>query len=62
MRLLANIGISNIAIINSLGQIIFTSKLSAGSHQIDLKNVPHGIYVVKAGDGEMYKTIKLIVE
>ncbi|MFI5219276.1 MAG: T9SS type A sorting domain-containing protein [Bacteroidia bacterium] len=53
----------NIAIINILGESIFTGNISNESkREINLKNISSGIYFIKVFDGEKSYCKKLIVE
>ena len=53
---------TDILIINALGEVIFNqSKLNAGKHQIDLKNLAQGVYQVKAINGASVDVKKITI-
>ncbi|MEP7170786.1 MAG: T9SS type A sorting domain-containing protein, partial [Bacteroidota bacterium] len=53
----------NIEIVNPLGENVFTENISNESKkEINLKNIPGGIYFVKVFDGEKYYCRKIIIE
>lgn len=57
------ISMGTINIYTPLGQIIFTENIfSQSKKEINLKNIPDGIYFVKVFDGKKYYCRKLIIE
>jgi hypothetical protein len=56
------IGKGNIEIFNTLGECVFTEDISNESgKQINLKNIPQGIYFVNVSDGEKYHSQKIVI-
>ena len=52
--------ISNVQIVNILGQVLVTKTINATEGQIDMSNLPSGTYLVKVKSDELEKTIKVI--
>lgn len=53
---------NDVTIINATGQLVYSSKLSAGNHQINLNDLAVGIYIVKVGNAASSKQLKFIKE
>jgi len=54
--------IGNLSITSILGQKVFEKNINAIQSEIDLSQLPSGIYLVKATSNEATKTVKIIKE
>ncbi len=48
---------TKIEIMNSSGQIVYSSELTAGRSQINLQHLAQGIYMVKANNSKVFKVV-----
>jgi len=53
---------SEIIILNAIGQIVYASKLSLGTRQINLEHLAKGVYVIRIGNTVNAKNFKVIKE
>ncbi len=50
---------TRLIICNIIGELIFETVIDKNSLQIDLGNFLPGIYIIRVGDSESYKLVKL---
>jgi hypothetical protein len=53
---------SEVIILNSIGQTVYSSKLGAGRHQVNLEHLANGMYVIRTGNAANSKRFNLIKE
>jgi len=51
-----------VVILNVIGQTVYSSKFSSGTHQINFENLAKGIYIARAGNAANLKSFCLIKE
>jgi hypothetical protein len=49
-----------VSVLNGIGQVVYTGKMSAGATKVILNNQPNGIYFVQLKQGSANKTIKIV--
>lgn len=49
-----------LTIFDNMGRVIFEKNLSEGTHSIDLKNYPNGVYILKASYQNQIRIFKLV--
>jgi hypothetical protein len=49
---------NDIIVLNALGQVVYSAKLPAGKHQINLETLAKGLYVLKLGNAKSFKIVK----
>jgi len=57
-----SVGASNIEVLNSLGQVVYTNALIGSNHTVDLQSVEAGIYFVKLYNSDASNVTRILVK
>ena len=53
---------NEIEIVNVAGQVVYSGRLNSGKHQVETRNLPGGIYLVKIAGGTGTKQQRIVIE
>ena len=59
-KLGAKESITNVSVVNLLGQEVYASQPSSLTHDIDMSNLPHGTYIVNITIGDVAGSVKVV--